>query len=470
MQFKLILAWVGIIGALLCAPGVGAQQTNADAVLLQMQQAYQKGDTHRLTALLPQARGHLLEPWAAYWELSARLTEASDDEVQQFLTTYQGTYHEDRLRNDWLLIVGQRQDWPNFAALAGAYRMNDDPEVRCYTLAMEASLARVNMADAVKARWYSPKGAGDACLLAARLHFEAGHLSATDVWHKARLATERHQTLAAQQAVAMVAPDSTALLLEALGDPARFVLKRKPGGQAVVQELAVLALTRWAASDPDAAAQALQQRWADRLNEAQRNWVWGTIGKQATQKLSDNALRYFANVKPKALNDDHLAWHARAALRQQRWDRVLTAIDAMSADAAKDPTWTYWRARALLQPEHSEAQTQQARTWLRGIAGVSGFYPMLAQEALGLAIVPPEAPAALTAQEKERARNNPGLQRALAAIALGLRSEGVREWNYSTNLHTPGGMNDRELLAAADLACQARCGTAASTPANARAA
>ena len=30
----------------------------------------------------------------------------------------------------------------------------------------------------------------------------------------------------------------------------------------------------------------------------------------------------------------------------------------------------------------------------------------------------------------------------------------MREWNYSTNLHTRGGMSDRELLAAADLACK----------------
>jgi soluble lytic murein transglycosylase len=37
---------------------------------------------------------------------------------------------------------------------------------------------------------------------------------------------------------------------------------------------------------------------------------------------------------------------------------------------------------------------------------------------------------------------------------MGLRSEGVREWNYSTNLHQPGGMEDRELYAAADLACE----------------
>jgi soluble lytic murein transglycosylase len=45
--------------------------------------------------------------------------------------------------------------------------------------------------------------------------------------------------------------------------------------------------------------------------------------------------------------------------------------------------------------------------------------------------------------------------RALYAIKLGLRSDGVREWNYTTNLHTKGGMDDRGLLAAADLACKA---------------
>ena len=30
----------------------------------------------------------------------------------------------------------------------------------------------------------------------------------------------------------------------------------------------------------------------------------------------------------------------------------------------------------------------------------------------------------------------------------------MREWNYTTNLHDPGGMDDRELLAAAQLACE----------------
>jgi soluble lytic murein transglycosylase len=69
----------------------------------------------------------------------------------------------------------------------------------------------------------------------------------------------------------------------------------------------------------------------------------------------------------------------------------------------------------------------------------------------------PTRPAPPTPEEMEAARSNPSLQRALYAIAMGLRSEGVREWNYATNLVNAQGqsglMSERELLAAAQLAC-----------------
>ncbi|MBW7926150.1 MAG: lytic transglycosylase domain-containing protein, partial [Burkholderiaceae bacterium] len=88
------------------------------------------------------------------------------------------------------------------------------------------------------------------------------------------------------------------------------------------------------------------------------------------------------------------------------------------------------------------------------IASVRGFYEQLALEELGHKITVPARPEPPTEQEMEAARQHPGLARALHAIGIGLRSEGVREWNYSTNLATPGGMGERQLLAAAQLACQ----------------
>lgn len=452
MQFKMILTLIGLAGVL-AAPMAGAQSPT-DEVLLQMQQAYRRGDSTRLASLLPQAQGSLLEPWAAYWALSARLETATPTEISAFLRRYAGTYQEDRLRNDWLRLLGRRRDWTQYAVVAQDFRMNDDREVRCYTLAMENILAKVDMAAEVKSQWYAAKDAGDGCLLAAQSHFSAGQLTEADIWRKARLTTEARQLDSTRQVVAIVAPDANAQLTEALKKPEQFLLKLSPSSQHLTQELAVLALIRWADSNPDGAAQALDERWSQKLSSAQRGWVWGAIGKQAAQKLSDNALGYFQKASPTTMTDDQLAWRARAALRRSQWTDALNAIQAMSPDAANDSTWVYWRARALMQPGRDESDRAQARQLLQDIAGVRGFYPLLAEEELGQPITPPPAPAPLTPEEKQRAQANPGLQRALAAIDLGLRSEGVREWNYSTNMHVPGGMNDRELLAAADLACQ----------------
>jgi soluble lytic murein transglycosylase len=216
-----------------------------------------------------------------------------------------------------------------------------------------------------------------------------------------------------------------------------------------------LALIRLATTDADGAAQQLDNKWSVHLSPEERNWVWGVIGKNAAQKLSPAAAGYFANVtRDSDLNDDLLGWKVRAALRAGQWKVVGKAVDAMSPQARQESTWAYWRARALLAGKPTEADRAEARQILEGIAGTHGFYEQLALEELGQRIATPPAPAPLTAEEKAAARANPGLNRALYAIVLGIRGEGVREWNYTTNLHQSGGMPERELLAAADFACE----------------
>lgn len=126
----------------------------------------------------------------------------------------------------------------------------------------------------------------------------------------------------------------------------------------------------------------------------------------------------------------------------------------MSEEERRDPTWVYWRAKALQAGKVSDTQSAEARELLQTIAGPQGFYEQLAQEDLGQKISVTAAPVAIDEPARQAVRSNPGLARALYAIQLGLRSEGVREWNYTTNLHENGGMGDKELLAAAELACQ----------------
>jgi len=454
MQFRTILTLIPLIGALSSLPACAQSSAAMDDTLVQMGQAFKNNNSRRLTELLPSARGHVLEPWAAYWELRARLDSASGQEISDFFMRYAGTYQEDRLRNDWLLLLGQRRDWLQFAQVLPGFRMNDDREVRCYTLVLEHLVSGLDRSEELKVQWYRQKEPGDACFLAAKLHHDAGKLDADDVWRKARLAVDARQLRTARLAAALLVPSAAdRSVSEALNNPERFLLKTTPTRTPLTQELAVLALARWADSNPDGAAQALTSRWASHLSESQRAFAWGAIGKQATFKLSPDAMGYFSNAGPQRMIDDHLTWRTRAALRQNQWTDALQAIEAMSQDSAAEATWVYWRARALMQPGRTESERATAQHLLQTIADSKGFYEMLALEALGQAITTPPPPPRLTPEEKNAARANPGLQRALAAIRLGLRSEGVKEWNYTTNLHQSGGMNDRELLAAAELAC-----------------
>ena len=454
---RVILTPLVVVAVLAAGAPLVQAQNRGDDTLLEMQQAFRKGDRKKLELLLPAARGHALEPWAAYWELKARLNEATSQEVQAFMQRYAGSYQEDRLRNDWLLLLGQRREWGQFADLHPHYRMSDDREVRCYALLIGQikGTAPASAADDVRSNWYALRDADDGCTHAAGELYSYKKLSALDIWRKARLGAEANRSRVVRAAVEIVAPEALTQLKEVLDSPSKYLLARNMAGSRVRQELVLLALIKLASGDPDSAAHQLDSKWSEYLSAEERNWAWGVIGKSAAQKLSGSAHGYFSNVTRNShLNDDLLGWKVRAALRAGQWKAVRNVVDAMGAEARQDSTWVYWKARAMLATKPSEADRAEARQLLEGIAGTRGFYEQLALEELGQRITVPPAPAPLTAEEKAAARANPGLNRGLYAILLGLRSEGVREWNYTTNLHTPGGMADRELLAAADFACQ----------------
>ena len=219
-----------------------------------------------------------------------------------------------------------------------------------------------------------------------------------------------------------------------------------------------------AANDPDVAAAQLRERWQHRLPKDLLAWAWAQAGRSAALKLAPEATAYYAsawseaeqgNVPPN-WSDDALAWNVRSALRgsagAERWRSVQRAIDHMSEAEQRDPAWRYWRARAMRESAAPGAagdrQLTQALAALQQLAGELHFYGKLASEDLGQPVPLPPLPEPLSSDERVAANAHPGLERALQLIALGLRSEGVREWNFSLR-----GMNDRALLAAADRAC-----------------
>ncbi len=446
----------------------GERNTTGDNALLDMAQAFKKGDRKRLTSTLPYAAGHPLEPWAAYWELRARLDEASYSEVRDFLKRYAGTYQEDRMRNDWLLMAGSRREWDTLLDEYPYFRMRDDKELQCYYLLAQfvqlGPKAQADTSELVLQNWHALRDADDGCMLAVDRLFDAHKISELDIWRKVRAATEYNQGRLAKNALKIIEPKYLPELEDIFKNPARFLSQPISAPNRPRDELITIALIRLAATDPSDAVRQLLSRWISHLNTEQRTWVWAAAGREAAQRGDPKSLEYFehASVDKEIGNDELLAWKVRVALRvdvRPRWEMVDQAISAMSSQAQRDPTWVYWRARALLQKKPQTPQiTQEAQTLLASIAGVKGFYEQLALEELGKKITSPPRPESLKTQEINSVKANPALRRALYAINLGLRSEGNREWNYATNLVDNagklGGMSDRELLAAASYACE----------------
>jgi soluble lytic murein transglycosylase len=460
MKFAGILTSIVMLTAAALVPSGAAWAQDAgasaaDALVLEMKEAFRTSDRKRLAELLPQVRGHVMEPWAAYWELKARLVDASNEEIRAFLRRYAGTYQEDRLRNDWLLLLGEVRDWAGFMAEYPSFRMNDDSEVRCYALLTDFNAAGADVTAQVESLWLAQNRADDGCAHAAEVLLAARQMKPAVAWQRARIGMETGRLPVVTQAVGLLNPDWTNKIKTIFSNPERYLDEKHTALLPRTKEFVTLGLIRLAAKNPEqAAAQMARLRWRTQLTQEERSAVWGVIGKRAAQRLSDDASGYFANAQDQYLPSGHLEWKVRAAVRAGNWQQVLDATAAMDESTRLDPAWTYWRARALMAHRGSAADRAQATALLERIASVRGFYEQLALEELGRSITVPEPPPPPSVQEKAEARRNAALARSHYAIRIGLRSEGDREWNYAVRLHEPGGMDDRRLLAAADLACE----------------
>ena len=432
-------------GLAVLAPNAHAQ----DDAVLGAYAAFRAGDPDKLARHASALRGHTLEPWTEYWRLRLRIEDAKPDDVQRFLAQHAGTYLADLLRSDWLRELGRRGDWLAFERALGPLAQ-DDLEIRCH--GWSARLARADGEAAVEARaaWLEPRELPDGCVALTEKLLKIGALGEAGIWQRVRLLLANGQVSAARRALgylpAKEQPDER-LLTQAAVAPHKLVAQPpknlQPRG---TREVMVFALSRLGRNDARAAAAALEGVLGGQLPAEDRDVLWARTATWAAMDHLPEALDWYARAGGTPLADDQLAWKARAALRAGQWQSVREAIQPMSILARQDPAWTYWYGRALAAQGNAEG----AQAYYQRIAGRPYYYGILATEELGAQASVPLPFHAATEEEVDAARRHPELLRALELFRLGLRQEATKEWMFAVR-----GMQDRELLAAAELARRA---------------
>ncbi|MGH8777846.1 transglycosylase SLT domain-containing protein [Paraburkholderia sp.] len=426
-----------------------SQLTNDDQIFVQLREAARNNDPARAAQLAAMIPDYPAPSYLEYFQLKPQLfdnqghprVDAPDAPVLSFLQKYDGQAIADRMRNDYLVVLGARHDWRNFDQQYARFVLNDDTQVKCYALESRAARGE-NVADAARAVLVEPRNYGDGCVdlitaLALKQQFNTD-----DVWQLIRAAYEQNQT------------DTGSKLLDALGnqrpDPTLFsqatsmpplLLARGVGPDPQSHQLALLAITRMARNDPATAA-ATFASVAPSLTTPERAIGWGTIGYQAAAKQMPGAVDWYRLSANAPLSNPAYEWRTRTALLAGDWTMVRWSIEQMPTPLRNQPTWVYWHARALKQA----GETVQANQEFEQISQGFNFYGQLALEELGQKItVPPKT--TVTDAEVQQAANTPGFDLAQRFYQLNLRLEGNREWNWPLR-----SMTDRQLLAVAEYA------------------
>jgi len=417
-----------------------------DRIFIQLREAARSNDAGRAMQLAAQIPNYPAPGYIDYFTIKPQLfdsqgharIDAPDEPVLAFLQRYDGQAIADRMRNDYLTVLGARHDWRNFLDQYPRFVLNDDTQVKCYALEARASRGE-NVADAARALLVDPKWYGDGCVDLINALAVSQQFTADDVWQQIRLAYEQNYTNTASRiadALGQVRPDQSVFDTAASTPP--LYLARGIGRDTSSHQLALVAVTRMARNDPAQAAASFSSV-APALTPTERAVGWGTIGYQAAAKRMPGAVDWYRLSVNAPLSNPAYEWRTRSALLAGDWIMVRWSIEQMPPTLRNQPAWIYWHARALKQAGDTATANQE----FTSIADQFNFYGQLASEELGQKItVPPRTE--VTDAEIAQAAAVPGFALSQKFYAMNLRLEGNREWNWP--LRT---MTDRQLIASA---------------------
>ncbi|MDR5803720.1 transglycosylase SLT domain-containing protein [Caballeronia sp. LZ001] len=420
-----------------------------DRIFMQLRDAARANDPAKAAVLAAQIPNYPAPSYVEYFTIKPQLfdsqgharIDAPDAPVLSFLQRNDGQAIADRMRNDYLVVLGSRHDWKNFEQQYARFVLNDDTQVKCY--ALEARLSKgENVAEAARALLVDPKWYGDGCVDLIGALAESGQFTSDDIWQQIRIAYEQNYTSTGLNIVEALGQEKPkgSLLDDAVNKPplylARGVMPNTPAHQ-----LTLLAITRMARNDPAMAA-ATFSSVAPSLTAQERAIGWGTIGYQAAIKRMPAASDWYRLSANAQLSNPAYEWRTRSALLAGDWNMVRWSIDQMPPSLRSQPAWTYWHGRAVKQAGDAATANQE----FQSIADQYNFYGQLALEETGQKIsVPPRT--TVSDAEIAQMQSVPGFALSQRFYSLNMRLEGNREWNWPLR-----SMTDRQLIAAAQYA------------------
>ncbi len=438
----------GLIFSLLLA-STSAWALNNDELFAGAREAYKVRDEAALAEYTRQLHGqnYILAPYADYWLLLLRLSQADHQTVQDFLQRYPDVPFADRVRGEWLKQLGKRQDWQNFVD-EYLHFQREDTAVSCYAVEARVALGESEALNSGKQLWHAAGEPPASCDSLFDRMQKAGVLTEQDIWQRFRLAMLEGKFTLAKSIVQRIPGFESAQLklIDTVNANPQRVLDKKTISlkSRYGRELNLYALDRLARSQMDSAL----KHWTTMqpsFESADRNYAWARFALYAARKHDPAALQYYTRGSDATLDKEQIAWKVRAALRIKDWPGVQAAIAEMPVAQQQESAWRYWKGRALKEQQ----QIPQANAIFVPLSHERSYYGLLAEEELGPVMSEPPSFYKASEDDIKEVAAMPGIKRSIELQRVDLRWESRAEWAMATK-----DFDDRLMIAAAEIAAR----------------
>ncbi len=418
-------------------------------LFIQAEKAVKHNNKAKYLALSEQLADYPLQPFLQYQWLRKHLND--EEQIQGFLQQNSSSRYASKLKYKWLHYLGRHKQW----SLLLQHRMTTkDTSLNCYFHRAELQAGNEQAAlMAAQKLWAVGRSQPRACdPLFSQL--KKSDLFTQDLrWQRFNAALQHNKVTLASYVKTLMPEQYQAtaqLWLNLHRHPARYMDQFLASERTEQSALMFThAISRLAGKDLDAAIKI----WD--ANKQQYMAEESLAAKQARDKLEKrlafklvfekDSTAYERLSQLNVTDKSSRTWRVRAALLEQNWQNVITAIHDLSEAEKQQEKWQYWLARADLET----GKVEQAERLFTSLAQNRSFYGYLAADKVNSIYQLSDNPVDVSAAEITELKNRREFRVAFELKMLDRKNEAKLQWWHATR-----SLDKKEILVAAKLAQQ----------------
>ena len=371
-----------------------------------------------------------LQPYLDQKRLMNNITLASANEINNFLSKYEGTPLDWPLRKKWLYYLAKRNKPSLYQSF---FKPTNDVELTCqyYRFQLQTGVTPSRVLPKVTPLWVVGRSQPKVCDPLFQQWQQAGYRTNEMIWQRIELSADggKHTLI---PYLTKLLPENEKYLAKlwhkVRRDPSyvRHLSKfsKKSANEATVVSYGLKRLV-WRSPEQAIDIYALAKSLLP-FTVQQKQQITLKFALALASKNHNDAGEWLARVDDELFNSNLTQWYITDVLRDQNWQNIKAKLLKLPSKTQESLQWRYWYGRSLI----ATGDLVKGNVMLSELSKSRHYYGFLAASNLNKPANFQNIPLTVSESEKATIMSRPEAKRAFELFAIGRFHHARQEWNY----------------------------------------